>query len=139
MTRSEFDQQVRELKNKKGNAIRQVAMLQSEVKEEIAAKERQINDLRKEVSKLHQSRIGFSQKRMALEKEWDDKISAFVRENEPYTTSNLAEATTTNIIYELRRRGYNGMITRINEETGDIEEYDLQKQEWNNEGTTNQE
>ena len=127
------------MKNKKGNAIRQVAMLQSEVKEEIAAKERQINDLRKEVSKLHQSRIGFSQKRMALEKEWDDKISAFVRENEPYTTSNLAEATTTNIIYELRRRGYNGMITRINEETGDIEEYDLQKQEWNNEGTTNQE
>lgn len=127
------------MKNKKGNAIRQVAMLQSEVKEEIAAKERQINDLRKEVSKLHQSRIGFSQKRMALEKEWDDKISSFVKENEPYTTSNLAEATTTNIIYELRRRGYNGMITRINEETGDIEEYDVQKQEWNNEGTTNQE
>jgi hypothetical protein len=45
MTRTEFDSQVRELKNKKGNAIRQVAMLQGEVKEEIAAKHRQIDEL----------------------------------------------------------------------------------------------
>ena len=44
MTRSEFDQQVRELKNKKGNAIREIAALQSEIKEEIAAKHRQIDD-----------------------------------------------------------------------------------------------
>ena len=47
MTRSEFDQQVRDVKNKKGNAIREIAVLQSEIKEEIAAKHSQIDDIRK--------------------------------------------------------------------------------------------
>ena len=66
MTRSEFDQQIRELKNKKGNAIREIAGLQSEIKEEIAAKHRQINDLYKEVSKLQASLQGYHQRRIAL-------------------------------------------------------------------------
>lgn len=38
MTRSEFDQQIRELKNKRNAAIREVAAIQSEIKEEIASK-----------------------------------------------------------------------------------------------------
>ena len=129
MTRTEFDSQVRELKNKKGNAIRQVAMLQGEVKEEIAAKHRQIDELQKEISKLHQSRIGFGQKRMALETEWDAKISAFIKENEGSTTSNLAEATTLNIVYELRRRGFSGIIQ--NDAIGEL--YDLDKHDWERE------
>jgi hypothetical protein len=45
MTRSEFDYQVRELKNKKGTAIREIAALQSEIKEEIASKHRQNNEI----------------------------------------------------------------------------------------------
>ena len=79
MTRSEFDQQIRELKNKKGNAIREIASLQSEIKEEIAAKHRQINDIYKEIAKLNQSLQGYHQKRLAVEKEWNTKISAFIR------------------------------------------------------------
>ena len=126
MTRSEFDQQVRELKNKKGDAIREIATLQSEIKEEIAAKHRQINDIHKEVSKLHASLQGYHQRRIALETEWNAKVNAFIRENEPSTTSNLAEATTLNIVYELRRRGFDGVISRDVDD--DIERYDLQKQ-----------
>lgn len=76
MTRSEFDQQIRELKNKKGNAI---------------------------------------------------------RENEPSTTSNLAEATTTNIIYELRRRGFSGVVNKPKDESLEMEVYDLDKTDWNHE------
>ena len=128
MTRSEFDQQVRELKNKKGNAIREIAALQSEIKEEIAAKHRQINDLYKEVSKLQASLQGYHQRRIALENEWNAKVNAFIKENEPSTTSNLAEATTLNIVYELRRRGFDGVIQRLGEEPNDYESYDLQKQ-----------
>ena len=128
MTRSEFDQQVRELKNKKGNAIREIAALQSEIKEEIAAKHRQINDLYKEVSKLQASRQGYHQRRIALETEWNAKVNAFIKEHEPSTTSNLAEATTLNIVYELRRRGFDGVIQRLGEEPNDYESYDLQKQ-----------
>ncbi len=128
MTRSEFDQQVRELKNKKGNAIREIAALQSEIKEEIASKYRQIDEIHKSIAKLNQSLQGYHQRRIALETEWNAKVNAFIRENEPSTTSNLAEATTTNIIYELRRRGFDGIVTRIDHETGEAEEYNIRKQ-----------
>ena len=128
MTRSEFDQQVRELKNKRGNAIREIAALQSEIKEEIAAKHRQIDDIRKDISKLQASLQGYHQRRIALETEWNAKVNAFIKEHEPSTTSNLAEATTLNIVYELRRRGFDGVIQRLGEEPDDYESYDLQKQ-----------
>ena len=128
MTRSEFDQQVRELKNKRGNAIREIAALQSEIKEEIASKHRQIDEIRKDISKLNQSLQGYHQRRIALENEWNAKVNAFIRENEPSTTSNLAEATTLNIVYELRRRGFDGTILRKGEDPDDYESYDLQKQ-----------
>ena len=128
MTRSEFDQQVRELKNKRGNAIREIAALQSEIKEEIASKHRQIDEIRKDISKLNQSLQGYHQRCIALENEWNAKVNAFIRENEPSTTSNLAEATTLNIVYELRRRGFDGTIQRMGEEPNDYESYDLQKQ-----------
>ena len=128
MTRSEFDYQVRELKNKKGNAIREIAALQSEIKEEIASKYRQIDEIRKDISKLNQSLQGYHQRRIALENEWNAKVSAFIKENEPSTTSNLAEANTLNIVYELRRRGFSGIVQRLGEEPDDYETYDLQKQ-----------
>ena len=127
------------MKNKKGDAIRQVATLQSEIKEEIAAKKRQIGELQKEISKLSQSLQGYHQRRIALETEHNAKINAFIRENEPSTTSNLAEATTVNIIYELRRRGFHGYVAKTEDETGDHESYDLDKKDWNNESTADKE
>ena len=114
------------MKNKRGDAIREIATLQSEIKEEIAAKHRQINDIHKEISKLQASLQGYHQRRIALETEWNAKVNAFIKENEPSTTSNLAEATTLNIVYELRRRGFDGVISR--DVVDDIERYDLQKQ-----------
>lgn len=133
MTRSEFDQQIRELKNRRGNAIREIAVLQSEIKEEIASKNRQIDDIRKDIAKLNQALQGYHQRRIALENEWNAKVNDFIRENEQGTTSNLAEATTTNIVYELRRRGFDGIITRRNgDDENACESYDLQKHDWNN-------
>ena len=128
MTRSEFDQKVRELKNKKGDAIREIAKLQSEVKEEIASKWRQIDDIKKDISKLTQSLQGYHQRRITLETEHNAVIKKFIEDNEPSTTSNLAEATTLNIVYELRRRGFDGVVSKMDDETGDCESYDLQKQ-----------
>lgn len=129
MTRSEFDRQVRELKNKKGEAIREIAALQSEIKEEIVSKHRQIDEIRKEVAKLNQSLQGYHQRRIALENEWNAKVSAFIKENEPSTTSNLAEATIKNILYELRRRSFSGIVTDT--ETG--RDFDINKAEWKRE------
>ena len=126
MTRKEFDQKVRELKSRKATAIREIAGLQSEIKEEIASKHRQIDEIRKDIAKLNQSLQGYHQRRLALENEWNAKVSAFIRENEPSTTSNLAEANTLNIVYELRRRGFGGIVK--NDENGEL--YDLDKHEW---------
>lgn len=126
MTRIEFEQQLRDLKIKKANAIREIAGLQSEIKEEIASKHRQINEIQKDISKLSQSLQGYFQRRIALDAEWKARLNAFIRENEPSTTSNLAEATTTNIVYELRRRGLKGIVQ--NDATGEL--YDLDKHDW---------
>ena len=132
MTRSEFDQQIRELKNKRNAAIREVAALQSEIKEEIAAKNRMIQELGKEIQKLKQSLQGYYQRRIALDAEWNSKINAFIKENEQSTTSNLAEANTLNIIYELRRRGFKGVVKQLSEDGAIVlGEYDLDKTDWN--------
>ena len=133
MTRTEFDQQIRELKSKRNAAAREIAALQSEIKEEIAAKNRMIQELGKEIQKLKQSLQGYHQRRIALDNEWNTKINAFIKENEPHTTSNLAEADTLNIIYELRRRGYLGIVQKDGTEESESECYDLSKEDWNKE------
>jgi seryl-tRNA synthetase len=132
MTRSEFDQQIRELKNKRNAAIREVAALQSEIKEEIASKNRMIKEIGKEVQKLKQSLQGYNQRRIALDAEWNSKINAFIKENVTSTTSNLAEANTLNIIYELRRRGFKGVVMLPSEDGANVlESFDLDKNDWN--------
>ena len=128
MTRTEFDAKVRELKAAKGQAIRQVAGLQAEIKEEIASKYRQINEAKKGINKLQQSMQGYNQRRIAIENEWGAKVNEFIRENEPFTTSNLADAETVNIVYELRRRGWQGVITKVDENGELVGRFDLQKQ-----------
>ena len=128
MTRTEFDQQIRELKSKRNAAAREVAALQSEIKEEIAAKNRMIQELGKEIQKLKQSLQGYYHSRIALDAEWNAKINAFIKENESSTTSNLAEASSLNIIYELRRRGFKGVVTQLSEDGVIVlQSYDLDK------------
>ena len=132
MTRTEFDQQIRELKSKRNAAAREIAALQSEIKEEIAAKNRTILELGKEIQKLKQSLQGYHLRRIALDAEWNAKINAFIKENEQSTTSNLAEANTLNIIYELRRRGFKGVVMLQSEDGANVlESYDLDKSDWN--------
>lgn len=131
MTRTEFDQQIRELKSKRNAAVSEIAALQSEIKEEIAAKNRTIQEFTKEIQKLKQSLQGYHQRRIALDNEWNAKINAFIKENEPSTTSNLAEASTLNIIYELRRRGYMGIVQKDGTDENGSEHYDLSKEDWN--------
>ena len=131
MTRTEFDQQIRELKSKRNAAVREIAALQSEIKEEIAAKNRTIQEFTKEIQKLKQSLQGYHQRRIALDNEWNAKINAFIKEYEPSTTSNLAEASTLNIIYELRRRGFMGIVQKDGTDENESELYDLSKEDWN--------
>lgn len=126
MTRIEFDNQVRSMKAARKAALNELTTMTAEIKEEIAAKHRQIDELHKEVCKLRQSAQGLHQRRIKIETEWGGRIATFIRENEPNTTSNLEEAGITNILYELRRRGFDGIVSRQNE-SGEYESFDIQK------------
>ena len=126
MTRIEFDNQVRSMKAARKAALNELTTMTAEIKEEIAAKHRQIDELHKEVCKLRQSAQGLHLRRIKIETEWGGRIATFIRENEPNTTSNLEEAGITNILYELRRRGFDGIVSRQNE-SGEYESFDIQK------------
>lgn len=112
MTRKEFDQKVTEMKMQRNEALKELRKLHSAVKEEITLKARESQKLNAEIASLKQQRIIFARSIEKIGGEWTEKIREFIRENEPSTTSNLAEADTLNIIYELRRRGYTGMVEK---------------------------
>ena len=128
MTRTEFDNQVREMKAKRAEALRPVTDMQRELREKIAAKNRTIAEMGAEVKKMkHQLQL-LNAQNTRINDEHNAKIKAFIDEYESHTTSNLAEAGILNIIYELRRRGFSGMINRHNPEAiNGVEGYDLSK------------
>ena len=128
MTRIEFDKQVREMKVQREQAQLSVKTMQMELKEMIAAKNRVIFEMTAELHKLKQELTLANQKRYRINDEWNKKINDFIDEYESKTTSNLAEAETINIVYELRRRGFRGTITKHDPEAlNGVEGYDLSK------------
>ena len=126
MTRTEFDKQVRVFREKKQAAILRIVDLQCKTKEKIAFTKRQIAELQQQQNMLKQQLHSLANMRNQVEREMTEKFNEFVKTNEPYTTSNLADAPIQNIIYELRRRGLDGTIYEMNDETGDVRRYDIQ-------------
>lgn len=112
MTQQEFDTKLIELRKEKHNAIKQMETMQAEIKEEIAGLKRQMSDLHKNLHKLEQQRSAIGLRRIQIEAEWGKRIREFC-EQRPNQGSNLGEVTTVNIIYELRRRGYDGHTVNI--------------------------
>ena len=109
MTQIEFEAQLRELRCQKGAEIAAIAKMQGEVKEEIAAIDRQVKELRARREKLNHERIMVSNRRYALEAEWGERIRAFFKEN--YTTTReLENVSEWALAAELRHRGYSGQL-----------------------------
>ena len=128
MTRTEFDNQLRAMKAKRDEALRYVRNLQQELKEKIAAKNRIIYELGTDVKNMKYQLHLLGVEHERINNEWGGKIRAFIEEYESHTTSNLAEAETLNIMYELRRRGFSGMISKpCPEAENGLEAYDLNK------------
>ena len=115
MTQIEFENQMRELRVQKGAALTAIARLQSEVKDDMEAIDRQIHELKERKAKLNQQRIALSDRRFALEQEWGKRIKDFQDAN--FTTSreleNISEWT---LAKELRKRGYNGHLDNPDKE-----------------------
>ena len=109
MTQIEFENQMRELRTQKGAELTAIAKMHGEVKEEIAAIDRQVKELLAKREKLNQQRIIFANRRFDLEREWGEKIKKFYDEN--YTTSReLENVSEWALASELRHRGYTGQL-----------------------------
>lgn len=133
MTRTEFDQQIRLMREKKRAALQPIIEMRSEVNEELADLGRRIARLTEELQKAKMRRSLLIDKYNAVEKEWIDAINTFITKFGPTTTSNLADATLENILYELKRRKYVAVVSRMDEETGDIYHYTTDKCDWKTE------
>ena len=115
MTQIEFENQMRELRTQKGAALTAIARLQGDVKEQIAAIDRKVKELKAEREKLNQQRIALSDRRFALEQEWGKRIKEFQDANFNTTREleNISEWTLAN---ELRKRGYSGTLVNPDKE-----------------------
>lgn len=128
MTRTEFDNQLRQMKAKRDEALRPVRNLQQELKEQMRQKSRIVQDQLADIAKIKQQLHLLGMESEKINNDWRVQIRAFIEEHESHTTSNLAEAETLNIMYELRRRGFSGMISKpCPEAENGLEAYDLNK------------
>ena len=117
---------MREMKAKRAEALRPVMDMQRELREKIAAKNRTIYEMGAEVKKMKHQLSLLNAQNDRINDEHNAKINAFIDEYESHTTSNLAEADTLNIIYELRNRGIIGIV----HDTIHGCDYDLDKHDW---------
>lgn len=115
MTQIEFENQLRQLRAQKDAELTVIAKMQGEVKEEIAAIDRQVKELRAKREKLNQQRIMIANRRFDMEREWGRRINEFYDQN--YTTSReLENVSEWAIARELRRRGYSGTLANSDKE-----------------------
>ena len=110
MTQIEFENQLRELRCQKAQVMNQFQLMQNEVKEEIAAKNRMIHELSEQVQRLHQQRAAIAERRLKAEKDWGGQIQDFINKNLEQVNRSWDAVSTYTIVKELRRRGWQGTI-----------------------------
>ena len=110
MTQVEFENQLRELRRQKAQVMNPFTLMQNELKEEIAAKNRQIHELSEQVQKLKMQKFSITERRLKAEKDLNDRIQKYITDfHEQYERSWDAISTYT-IVKELRKRGWQGTI-----------------------------
>ena len=110
MTQVEFENQLRDLRSQKAQVMNQFSLMQNEITEEIAAKNRQIHDLSEQVQKLKVQKFGITERRLKAEKEWGDRIQGFINEYQEQAERSWDAVSTYTIVKELRKRGWQGTI-----------------------------
>ena len=110
MTQVEFENQLRELRSQKAQVMNQFSLMQNEVKEEIAAKNRQIYELSQQVQKLKVQKAGITERRLKAEKDWGDRIQGFINQYQEQANRSWETVSTYTIVKELRKRGWQGTI-----------------------------
>ena len=101
---------MRELRSQKAQVMNQFSLMQNEVKEEIAAKNRQIYELSQQVQKLKVQKAGITERRLKAEKDWGDRIQGFINQYQEQANRSWEAVSTYTIVKELRKRGWQGTI-----------------------------
>ena len=110
MTQVEFENQLRELRRQKMQVMNPFTLMQNELKEEIAAKNRQIHELSEQVQKLKVQKFGITERRLKAEKEWNDRIQKYITDFHEQYERSWDSISTYTIVKELRKRGWQGTI-----------------------------
>ena len=110
MTQIEFENQLRELRHQKAQVMNQFSLMQNEIKEEIATKNRQIHELSEQVQRLKVKRAGIQEVRLKTEKEWGGQIQDFISKYQEQAERSWDAVSTYSLVKELRKRGWQGTI-----------------------------
>ena len=127
MTRTEFDIAVREMKAQREAEMKPLLDTMADIRKELAIKNAQIADLVQQTTRLKAERKMYANRVNEIKEKHDHKICKFIMEWDAKTTSNLADAPVSNIIWELRNRGYKGLVSKLSEDGATEEIYDLSK------------
>ena len=85
-------------------------LMQNELKEEIAAKNRQIHELSEQVQKLKMQKFSITERRLKAEKDWNDRIQKYITDFHEQYERSWDSISTYTIVKELRKRGWQGTI-----------------------------
>ena len=127
MTRTEFDIAVREMKAQREAETKPLLNTMADIRKELAIKNAQIADLVQQTTRLKAERKMYANRVNEIKEKHDHKIAKFIMEWDAKTTSNLADAPVSNIIWELRNRGYKGLVSKLSEDGATEEIHDLSK------------
>ena len=127
MTRTEFDIAVREMKAQREAEMKPLLDTMADIRKELAIKNAQIADFVQQTTRLKAERKMYANRVNEIKEKHDHKICKFIMEWDAKTTSNLADAPVSNIIWELRNRGYKGLVSKLSEDGATEEIYDLSK------------
>ena len=127
MTRTEFDIAVREMKSQREAEMKPLLDTMADIRKELAIKNAQIADFVQQTTRLKAERKMYANRVNEIKEKHDHKIAKFIMEWDAKTTSNLADAPVSNIIWELRNRGYKGLVSKLSEDGATEEIYDLSK------------
>ena len=88
--------------------------MQNEVKEEIAAKNRQIYELSQQVQKLKVQKAGITERRLKAEKDWGDRIQGFINQYQEQANRSWEAVSTYTIVKEMAEEHKEGVIAAFN-------------------------
>ena len=110
MNQIEFEKQVREMRQQKAQELNPLQLMAAELKEEIAAKNRQIHELQEQLQKLKAQKAALNERQIRITQKWGGQIQNFIKKYQQEAEHSWDNISTYTIVKQLRKRGWEGDI-----------------------------